>query len=243
MPWPPTSRPTCCRLWTTSTPRTIGRSRPSYSESRRALGVRLALFRSAQQSLQLRSHHRHHAHPHPGVRPRINFIAPYNGGGVYGNTLVNPSLGDFAPRVGFAYAVDPDSIASAADSAPAMPLHPRRIGRHPRHQRAQRPLRLRHPASAATAAGYRTLDQGYPAGLAAGSTSAPAPTTSHTSPRTPKTATSRASSSTCRSPSPRTHCSTSPISAITASRLQGFLNANQGNPVCRTTRIPQHRLH
>jgi Carboxypeptidase regulatory-like domain/TonB dependent receptor/TonB-dependent Receptor Plug Domain len=33
-----------------------------------------------------------------------NGITPYSGGGVYGKTLVNPDLNDFAPRVGFAYA-------------------------------------------------------------------------------------------------------------------------------------------
>jgi hypothetical protein len=36
-----------------------------------------------------------------------NGITPYSGGGVYGSTLMNPDLTDFAPRVGFAYAVDP----------------------------------------------------------------------------------------------------------------------------------------
>jgi hypothetical protein len=33
-----------------------------------------------------------------------NGITPTSGSGVYGNTLVNPDLSDFAPRVGFAYA-------------------------------------------------------------------------------------------------------------------------------------------
>jgi hypothetical protein len=36
-----------------------------------------------------------------------NGITPYSGSGVYGKTLMNPDLTDFAPRVGFAYAVDP----------------------------------------------------------------------------------------------------------------------------------------
>ncbi|NYF78185.1 TonB-dependent receptor [Granulicella arctica] len=36
-----------------------------------------------------------------------NGITPYSGSGVYGHTLVNPDLNDFAPRVGFAYAVAP----------------------------------------------------------------------------------------------------------------------------------------
>ena len=34
-------------------------------------------------------------------------ITPYAGSGVYGHTLVNPDLTDFAPRVGFAYAATP----------------------------------------------------------------------------------------------------------------------------------------
>ncbi|HEY6375622.1 MAG TPA: TonB-dependent receptor, partial [Edaphobacter sp.] len=33
-----------------------------------------------------------------------NGITPYSGGGVYGKTLVDPDLNDFAPRIGFAYA-------------------------------------------------------------------------------------------------------------------------------------------
>ena len=35
------------------------------------------------------------------------FLTPFSGSGVYGKTLVNPSLGDYAPRVGFAYAITP----------------------------------------------------------------------------------------------------------------------------------------
>jgi len=35
-----------------------------------------------------------------------NGIAPVSAGGIYGHTLVDPDLADFAPRVGFAYAVD-----------------------------------------------------------------------------------------------------------------------------------------
>jgi hypothetical protein len=36
-----------------------------------------------------------------------NGITPISGGGVYGKTLVNPSLADWGPRVGFAYALTP----------------------------------------------------------------------------------------------------------------------------------------
>jgi hypothetical protein len=34
----------------------------------------------------------------------ITGVTPYSGGGVYGKTLVNPDLNDFAPRLGFAFA-------------------------------------------------------------------------------------------------------------------------------------------
>ena len=38
-----------------------------------------------------------------------NGITPFQGGGVYGRTLVNPDLNDFAPRIGFAYAPMPNT--------------------------------------------------------------------------------------------------------------------------------------
>ena len=38
-----------------------------------------------------------------------NGITPYHAGGVYGSTLVNPDLNDFAPRVGFAFAPMPNT--------------------------------------------------------------------------------------------------------------------------------------
>lgn len=34
-------------------------------------------------------------------------ISAKNSGGVYDKTLIHPDLNDFAPRVGFAYAIDP----------------------------------------------------------------------------------------------------------------------------------------
>src|SRR5579883_2070802 len=39
-----------------------------------------------------------------------NGVTPVNHGGVYGSTLVNPDLNDFAPRVGFAYAASPTTV-------------------------------------------------------------------------------------------------------------------------------------
>ncbi|HEV2486774.1 MAG TPA: TonB-dependent receptor [Terracidiphilus sp.] len=39
-----------------------------------------------------------------------NGIMPVHAGGVYGSTLTNPQLHDFAPRVGFAYQVTPNTV-------------------------------------------------------------------------------------------------------------------------------------
>jgi Carboxypeptidase regulatory-like domain/TonB dependent receptor len=39
-----------------------------------------------------------------------NGIMPVTGSGVYGKTLMNPDLHDFMPRIGFAYAITPDTV-------------------------------------------------------------------------------------------------------------------------------------
>jgi outer membrane receptor protein involved in Fe transport len=94
------------------------------------------------------------------------FISPYSGSGVYGKTLVNPSLGDYSPRIGFAWAPIP-SIAIRGGYGTSY-VHYTRAG-------SGDILAINAPnalfvsvtqPSTATAAGYRTVDQGYPAGLA-----------------------------------------------------------------------------
>ena len=61
-----------------------------------------------------------------------NGITPVSCGGVYGKTLVNPDFNDFAPRVGFAYAVDPKTAIRGGFGISYVALHARRLGRHPR---------------------------------------------------------------------------------------------------------------
>ena len=98
--------------------------------------------------------------------PGSAFIKPYNGGGVYGKTLVNPALGDYAPRVGFAYGVTPAIVVrggfgtsfvhyTRAGSGDILPINaPNALF-----------VSVIQPASVA-AAGYRTVDQGFPPDLA-----------------------------------------------------------------------------
>ena len=42
-----------------------------------------------------------------GAAPVAGALTPYSGGGVYGKSLVHPDLSNFAPRLGFAFAVTP----------------------------------------------------------------------------------------------------------------------------------------
>jgi len=94
------------------------------------------------------------------------FIKPFSGSGAYGKTLVNPSLGDYAPRVGFAYAVTP-TIAVRGGYGTSF-VHYTRAGSGdilPINAPSALFVSVAQPGTA-TAAGYRTVDQGYPAGLA-----------------------------------------------------------------------------
>jgi Carboxypeptidase regulatory-like domain/TonB-dependent Receptor Plug Domain len=94
------------------------------------------------------------------------FIAPYSGGGVYGKTLVNPALGDFAPRVGFAYGLTPSMVIRGGFGTSY--AHYTRAG-------SGDILAINAPnalfvsvtqPTSVSAAGYRTVDQGFPQGLA-----------------------------------------------------------------------------
>jgi hypothetical protein len=94
------------------------------------------------------------------------FIQPYKGGGVYGKTLVNPDLTDFAPRIGFAWQFMPDTVLhggfgtsyahyTRAGSGDILPINaPNALF-----------VSVTQPATA-TSAGYQTVDQGFPTGLA-----------------------------------------------------------------------------
>jgi Carboxypeptidase regulatory-like domain/TonB dependent receptor/TonB-dependent Receptor Plug Domain len=112
-----------------------------------------------------------------------NGITPYSGGGVYGKTLVNPDLNDFAPRVGFAYA--PQANTSIRGGFGVSFVHYTRAGsgdilaiNAPQAQFATvtqiAPTTTNHctqlPAQiitvgTTTPSCYATADQGFPSGL------------------------------------------------------------------------------
>ena len=113
-----------------------------------------------------------------------NGITPVNFGGVYGNTLVNPDLNDFGPRLGFALAVDPRTVVRGGYGVSF--VHYTRAGsgdilgiNAPQAQFASvtqpSPLTTPHCATplpaqiinpgTTTPSCYATSDQGYPSAL------------------------------------------------------------------------------
>jgi outer membrane receptor protein involved in Fe transport len=93
-------------------------------------------------------------------------IAPYSGGGVYGKTLVNPALGDYSPRIGFAYSL-PHSISIRGGYGTAF-LHYWRAGSG-NNIAINAPFAMytsvTNPA-VGTTNGFVRLSQGFPTGLA-----------------------------------------------------------------------------
>jgi hypothetical protein len=92
-------------------------------------------------------------------------VAPFSGNGVYGKTLVNPALGDYAPRLGFAYALTPN-IAIRGGYGSSF-IHYWRAGsgnmlaiNAPNAMFTS----VTNPSSTATT-GFQRLSAGYPTGL------------------------------------------------------------------------------
>ncbi|MCU1324101.1 MAG: TonB-dependent receptor plug [Acidobacteriaceae bacterium] len=105
-----------------------------------------------------------------------NGITPYSGGGVYGKTLVNPDLNDFAPRLGFAFAATPKTAIRGGYGISY--VHYTRAGsgnilaiNAPQAQfisvtQVAPSTTSKCPAGSPAATCYATMDQGYANGLA-----------------------------------------------------------------------------
>jgi hypothetical protein len=165
----------------------------------------------------------------PGFTATSN-ITPYSGGGVYGKTLVNPSLGDYAPRVGFAWAVTP-TIAVRGGYGTSY-VHYTRAG-------SGDILAINAPnalfvsvtqPSSVTASGYRTLDQGYPANLAAGSNFSPGTDNITYIPKDTKDSYVESYFLSVQKSLAKNTLLDIAFIGNHGLKLQGFDNANQGNP-------------
>ena len=156
------------------------------------------------------------------------FIKPYSGGGVYGKTLVNPALGDYAPRVGFAYGVTP-TIAVRGGFGTSF-VHYTRAGSGdilPINAPSALFVSVTQP-STATSAGYRTVDQGFPQGLAA--TFSPGTDNITYIPKNTKDSYVESFYLDVQKSLAKNTLLDIAYVGNHGLKLQGFLNANQGNP-------------
>jgi len=92
-------------------------------------------------------------------------VTPVSAGGVYGKTLVNPDFTDFGPRVGFAYAATPRTVVRGGFGMSY--VHYTRAGSGDILAiNAPNALFVSVTQPKPGTAGYRTVDQGFPTGLA-----------------------------------------------------------------------------
>ncbi len=100
----------------------------------------------------------------PGYQPTSS-VTPVSAGGVYGKTLVNPDFADFGPRLGFAYAATPRIVVRGGYGISY--VHYTRAGSGDILAiNAPNALFVSVTQPKPGTAGYRTVDQGYPDGLA-----------------------------------------------------------------------------
>jgi hypothetical protein len=96
---------------------------------------------------------------------KTSSVTPVSGGGVYGKTLVNPDFADFGPRLGFAYAATPRIVVRGGYGISY--VHYTRAGSGDILAiNAPNALFVSVTQPKPGTAGYRTVDQGYPQGLA-----------------------------------------------------------------------------
>jgi carboxypeptidase family protein/TonB-dependent receptor-like protein len=92
-------------------------------------------------------------------------VTPVSAGGVYGKTLVNPDFADFGPRLGFAYAATPRIVVRGGYGISY--VHYTRAGSGDILAiNAPNALFVSVTQPKPGTAGYRTVDQGFPEGLA-----------------------------------------------------------------------------
>jgi hypothetical protein len=178
------------------------------------------------------------------------FITPYSGGGVYGKTLVNPSLGDFAPRVGFAYALMPDiairggfgtSYAhyTRAGSGDILPINaPNALFvsvTQPNPTKSTTTICT--PGAPATSC-YVPWDQGYPANLAVASNFNPGTDNVTYIPKDTKDSYVESYFLSVQKSLAKNTLLDLAYIGNHGVHLQGFLNANQMNPSAGLTTVP-----
>jgi hypothetical protein len=177
------------------------------------------------------------------------FITPYSGGGVYGKTLVNPSLGDYAPRIGFAYALTP-TIAirggfgtsfvhyTRAGSGDILPINAPNALFITVNQSSPSPASHCTAATGAATSCFATMDQGFPQGLATATNFNPGTDNVTYIPKDTKDAYAESYFLSVQKSLAKNTLLDIAYVGNHGVKLQGFVNANQQNPAAGITTVP-----
>jgi hypothetical protein len=168
----------------------------------------------------------------PGYQ-QTSAVTPVSPGGVYGKTLVNPDFGDYGPRVGFAYAATPRIVVRGGYGISY--VHYTRAGSGDILAiNAPNALFVSVPQPAPGTAGYRTVDQGFPQGLA--TTFNPATDNITYIPKNTKDSYVQDFFVSVQNQLAKNSLLDIAFVGNHGVKLQGFLNANQINPAAGFTR-------
>jgi hypothetical protein len=172
-----------------------------------------------------------------------NGITPYSGSGVYGRTLVNPDLNDFAPRIGFAFAATPRT--SIRGGYGTSYVHYTRAGsgdilaiNAPQAQfvsvTQKTPNSTNHcPIGGVSSSCYVTADQGFPTGIA--TTFNPATDNITWVPKNTRDSYVQSYFVSVQQELAKNTLLDIAYVGNHGSKLQGFLNGNQLNPAVRSS--------
>ncbi len=178
-----------------------------------------------------------------------NFLTTTSGGGAYGKTLVNPSLGDYAPRVGFAVALTP-SIAirggfgmsyvhyTRAGSGDILAINAPNALFITVNQSGPSPATHCPFATGAATSCFATIDQGFPAGLATATNFNPGTDNVTYIPKDTKDAYAESYFLSVQKSLAKNTLLDIAFVGNHGVKLQGFLNANQQNPSAGLTTVP-----
>jgi hypothetical protein len=179
-----------------------------------------------------------------------NFLTSYSGSGTYGKTLVNPALGDYAPRVGFAYALTPSTAIrggfgtsfahyTRAGSGDILPINaPNALFVSVSQPNPTKSTTTACAPGQPSTSCYITWDQGYPANLAVATNFNPGTDNVTYIPKDTKdTYVESFFLSVQKSLAKNTLLDIAYVGNH-GLKLQGFVNANQMNPSAGLTTVP-----
>ena len=160
-------------------------------------------------------------------------VTPVSTGGVYGKTLVNPDLDDFGPRIGFAYAATP-KVAIRGGFGMSYVHYTRAGSGDILAINAPNALFVSVTQPKPGTAGYLTVDQGFPNGLA--TTFSPATDNITYIPKNTRDSYAEDYFLSVQSQLAKNILVDVAYVGNHGVKLQGFLNANQINPATGFTR-------